>query len=313
MSAANRSPNRSQASISDVRVDGGQPTRDRILEVATNLVLDQGYAGTPVSQIAKVVGVTTAAVYYHFRSKEELYYTLIDRWYCQFLADLLESVADDGPADELLRSFVRTYVYLQLRDGPQTNRHGYDQVAASLSDESRQKLAAVQRQYLDSLRDILEQGEREGSFSVPDVTVSAFAILSACEYVFIWFKRDGRLSAREVADIYADLALQLASAQPVERATRDAGVLSSWASEDSLGGHTRPTKSGRTAESNVADAPVAGSNGEFGVRPTERLRGGDYGVVASDQAVTSPIRESLSTAGRRRIRFRWAGSAPTKP
>jgi len=47
-------------------------TRDRILEVALELFGRQGYAGTSIRDIAERMEMTKAAVYYHFRSKEEL-------------------------------------------------------------------------------------------------------------------------------------------------------------------------------------------------------------------------------------------------
>jgi AcrR family transcriptional regulator len=41
--------------------------RDEILEAATRLFIDHGYAATSVRQIAEAVGCTEAALYYHFK------------------------------------------------------------------------------------------------------------------------------------------------------------------------------------------------------------------------------------------------------
>jgi AcrR family transcriptional regulator len=55
----------------------GQPgTRQRILDVALDLFVEQGYEETSLRQIAERVGVTKAALYYHFRSKDEILMTL---------------------------------------------------------------------------------------------------------------------------------------------------------------------------------------------------------------------------------------------
>ena len=53
-------------------------TRDRILEVALDLFIEQGYDKTSLREIAERVGVTKAALYYHFASKEEIFRTLIE-------------------------------------------------------------------------------------------------------------------------------------------------------------------------------------------------------------------------------------------
>ena len=52
-------------------------TRDRILDIALDLFIEQGYEKTSLREIAERVGVTKAALYYHFSSKEEILRTLV--------------------------------------------------------------------------------------------------------------------------------------------------------------------------------------------------------------------------------------------
>jgi TetR/AcrR family transcriptional regulator, transcriptional repressor for nem operon len=58
----------------------GQSTRERILELAHELVLKQGYAATSLEQILERAGVTKGAFFHHFKSKEELARALVDRY-----------------------------------------------------------------------------------------------------------------------------------------------------------------------------------------------------------------------------------------
>jgi AcrR family transcriptional regulator len=50
----------------------GEATRERILDVALDLFNQRGYEGTSLREIAERLGVTKAALYYHFKSKEEI-------------------------------------------------------------------------------------------------------------------------------------------------------------------------------------------------------------------------------------------------
>ena len=59
-------------------------TRDRILETALDLFIERGYDKTSLREIAERVGVTKAALYYHFSSKEEIIRTLIQPVYDHF-------------------------------------------------------------------------------------------------------------------------------------------------------------------------------------------------------------------------------------
>ncbi|HEX7589690.1 MAG TPA: helix-turn-helix domain-containing protein [Demequinaceae bacterium] len=47
-------------------------TRQRILEVAARLFSERGFAGTSIRDIADALGVTKAALYYHFPSKDAI-------------------------------------------------------------------------------------------------------------------------------------------------------------------------------------------------------------------------------------------------
>ncbi len=47
-------------------------TRQRILDAALDLFIEQGFDGTSLRQIAEQLGVTKAALYYHFESKDDI-------------------------------------------------------------------------------------------------------------------------------------------------------------------------------------------------------------------------------------------------
>lgn len=51
---------------------GGASTRERILDVALELFTEQGYDTTSLRDIAERLGITKAALYYHFERKEDI-------------------------------------------------------------------------------------------------------------------------------------------------------------------------------------------------------------------------------------------------
>ncbi len=56
----------------------GEDTRQRILDVSAELFVDQGYDGTSLREIAERLGVTKAALYYHFSSKDQILRALLE-------------------------------------------------------------------------------------------------------------------------------------------------------------------------------------------------------------------------------------------
>jgi AcrR family transcriptional regulator len=75
-------------------------TRERILDAALDLFLAQGYDGTSLRQIAEQLGVTKAALYYHFESKEDILMALHMRLHA-LGKDALDSVGDEPMTLEL--------------------------------------------------------------------------------------------------------------------------------------------------------------------------------------------------------------------
>lgn len=61
------------AALAGTRGEGkSERTRRRILDAAALVLRHKGYAGTRLADIAKVAGMQTGSLYYHFASREEL-------------------------------------------------------------------------------------------------------------------------------------------------------------------------------------------------------------------------------------------------
>ena len=71
-------------------------TRELILDVALDLFVDQGYDGTSLRQIAERLGVTKAAIYYHFEAKEDILTALHMRLH-DFGKSALSTMTGDEP------------------------------------------------------------------------------------------------------------------------------------------------------------------------------------------------------------------------
>jgi AcrR family transcriptional regulator len=82
-------------------------TRQRILDIATELFRDRGYAGTSIRDIAEGLGMTKAALYYHFSCKDDVLNALVAPTVTameEFIVKA-EATPQADPA-ELLRNFV---------------------------------------------------------------------------------------------------------------------------------------------------------------------------------------------------------------
>src|SRR4249919_3108886 len=75
----------------------GGGTRERIQSIALELFAEQGYEKTSLREIAERLGVTKAALYYHFRSKEDIVHSFTDDYFAELDA-LLDWAKEIGRA-----------------------------------------------------------------------------------------------------------------------------------------------------------------------------------------------------------------------
>jgi AcrR family transcriptional regulator len=83
-------------------------TRERILEVAARLFSERGFAGTSTRDIADALGVTKAALYYHFASKDAILGELVAQPLAAVRAVLAEPhrLTDRAGREVFIRSAV---------------------------------------------------------------------------------------------------------------------------------------------------------------------------------------------------------------
>lgn len=150
--------------------------RRQILSTAKNLFIQQGYHGLSMRQIAEALGVSKAALYYHFRDKEELLLAILDSYLDEMEAALQRIQQEQTGTRQQIRALVEL-VLLQPADQRAVIRLS-SQEMAQLSKPSRQAFdQAYHRKFLDRIQSILAEGIRRGELRPVDPTVAAWALL----------------------------------------------------------------------------------------------------------------------------------------
>jgi AcrR family transcriptional regulator len=127
-------------------------TRSRVQEVALELFAEQGYEKTSLREIAERLGVTKAALYYHFKSKEDIVHSFTDDYFADF--ERLVAWAKDQPRTEATRREVLDrYVGIVLA-GHEVFRFLEQNRAAVETMHAKDRFAHF-RDRLDDLIDVL--------------------------------------------------------------------------------------------------------------------------------------------------------------
>ena len=97
-------------------------TKELILEEALKQFSEKGFAGTSMSDIAKPLGITKAALYKHFKSKQQIFDEIISESGERF-KDIFEELSvhiSDNPKEEMnvlqkklhLKDYVKVFFHL---------------------------------------------------------------------------------------------------------------------------------------------------------------------------------------------------------
>lgn len=121
-------------------------TREKIQDVALELFGEQGYDKTSLREIAERLGVTKAALYYHFKTKEEIITSLLQAA-GERLDKVSEWMAGKDPTPENRRELLERYAaainegggHFKLMRLMQENQPALRELAAGLKGHERMK------------------------------------------------------------------------------------------------------------------------------------------------------------------------------
>jgi AcrR family transcriptional regulator len=126
--------------------------RDQLLRAARVLFVKQGYRATTTDSIAHLAGLTKGALYFHFKSKEEIFGELLRQATDQFAATFdSEAVKDLSPGDvlKLLRKIDAS------RDMPRTRHSLHLRAEAAKLPRVRSHINRAIREIIDLVADSL--------------------------------------------------------------------------------------------------------------------------------------------------------------
>jgi len=85
-------------------------TRENIISVASCLFSEYTYLGVSMSDIAKRLNITKAALYYHFKSKAEIYREVLDQIFYKLKPSIIEASGKKGTINKKLYEFIKNYL-----------------------------------------------------------------------------------------------------------------------------------------------------------------------------------------------------------
>jgi len=181
-------------------------TRNQILEVAAQIFSQKGYHGASMQDIALAVNLQKGSLYHHVSSKQEILYDLLSHALELLTEKVTAAISLENDTEARLRAAIKAYL---------TTLAEYQELASvmllehrSLAPEYRALHIPNRDRFEKIWRELIQEGKDAGVFDCLDESLSARAILGVTNWTVTWYRKDGALTAEEIADQLANLLLK---------------------------------------------------------------------------------------------------------
>ncbi len=179
--------------------------RQRILHTAQDFFIQQGYHGVAMRQIAEALGVSKAALYYHFQDKEGLFVAVLEAYLSEMEVALDRIQAEDQRCSVRIRLFVE-YALTQPARQRALIRLASQEVA-HIHPPVRQKINAMYHdKFINTIRSIVRAGIEQGELRTVDADVATWSLLGII-YPYTFPNQSGEIGPQgevieEILSIY---------------------------------------------------------------------------------------------------------------
>jgi len=166
--------------------------RDLILDAAMTLLTDKGYTKTTMSDVATAADIGRGTVYWHFKSKDDLFFALVTREIAQVEAAMAPLAEMTGPAMGVVDAMIR--VSFEYYQAASPFLQALLSILGGADEEMEQRMAVLMSemygQYNQFLADLLERGKVEGDVRPEldsEITAAAIAVLLDAMFLQVGF------------------------------------------------------------------------------------------------------------------------------
>ena len=177
-----------------------------IIDAAASVFARRGFHGASTQDIADVLGVRQASLYYYFPSKEVALEMVCARGVEGFVEAAISVTERRTSASEKIRGLIESHL------SPLRDRGDYVRVFLNerkhLPTESRRRIGRLSRAIERIFEDVLRAGVKSGEFRADlDPRLASLAILGMTNAVPAWYGKEPKASIERLATTFSSLVL----------------------------------------------------------------------------------------------------------
>ena len=131
------------------------PTKEKISKGAAALFREQGYQASTLRQIASAIGIKGGSIYYHFDSKQDILFQIMDSTLCE-----LTSIVEEGvrkTKDPLKKLYAAIDIHIRYHVDNLDYTYVADTEIKSLNEENLSVIIAKRKRYENIFKEIISE------------------------------------------------------------------------------------------------------------------------------------------------------------
>ncbi len=186
--------------------------RERVLDAASELFYARGYHSTSIDAIAAQLGVSKPFIYSYFNNKIEILTEIYRRVVALAQQTITDARSSGGSPTEQITHFAEGYARLTIEKREIVSI--YFQETNQIPSDDLKAINQQKHDYDNQLSSLIKEGIQSGEFNLNDEHMAALAITGMINWVYTWYRENGRLTPDQVSQRMVDYTLRILGANP---------------------------------------------------------------------------------------------------
>lgn len=173
--------------------------KQEIKEIAQVMFKEKGYPATSMRDLATALNIKAASLYNHIKSKEEILNDICFDIARQFMTAIKRVSKQELPPDKKLEAAIHAHVQVITDNLNASGVFLHEWRFLNEKDGTKDRFIRLRHEYEATFHHIVKMGIQQQVFQAIDERFYCRALFSSLNWLYDWYKPDGKMSPDEIA------------------------------------------------------------------------------------------------------------------
>lgn len=170
--------------------------KKEIIHAAARLFKEKGYNAVSMRDLAQELGIKASSLYNHIASKQEILGCIVLAVAENFTEHISSIFPQEIAATQKLEAIVENHIEITLKKTDFLACMNNDWM--HLDEENKQHYLRLRNAYEFKVREILDQGMKQGELKNTDLDITLFSLLSTLRTLYLWYSKNANFDEEKI-------------------------------------------------------------------------------------------------------------------